>query len=197
MSYTRDIATVRRFVTRLMIASKASCMAKQALAVGHHAVRIPRMAHWLMKSEPSVYPWSQLLREGRTPWNGVRNHQANAFMKTMRVGDGALFYHSNEQRAVVGVMRVIALWRPDPDDQTGRFGMVEVAPEAPLPCPVTLAAIKVNPALAAMTILRQSRLSVSPVTPAEWQEILTRGGCPYSSIIRLSGRHVERGLEEA
>jgi len=130
------------------------------------------MAFWLMKSEPSVYPWEQLVRETRTPWNGVRNYQANNHMKMMRLGDEAFFYHSNDQRAIVGIMRVVGLWRPDPDDATGRFGMVDMAPVRAVDPPVTLAAIKANPALAAMVLLRQSRLSVSSVTPDEWRVIV-------------------------
>ena len=129
------------------------------------------MAYWLMKSEPSVYPWSRLVKEGRSSWDGVRNYQANNNMKAMQVGDQAFFYHSNEDRAIVGIMKIIKLWHLDPSDETGRFGMVDVAPVTALDTPVSLASIKQNPKLAAMALLRQSRLSVSPVTKDEWDEI--------------------------
>lgn len=133
------------------------------------------MNHWLMKSEPSVYPWSQLLREKRTPWNGVRNYQANNHMKAMRLQDRAFFYHSNEDRSIVGIMQIVRLWYPDPDDETGRFGMVDVAPLATIPNPITLTTIKAHPELADMVLLRQSRLSVSPVTRAAWDIIVALG----------------------
>ena len=125
-----------------------------------------------MKSEPAVYPWERLVAERSTPWNGVRNYQANNYMKAMCLGDQAFFYHSNDQRAIVGIMRVAALWHPDPDDETGRFGMVTMEPVRALEQPVTLTAIKANPKLAGMALLRQSRLSVSPVTAEEWAEIM-------------------------
>jgi len=129
------------------------------------------MAYWLMKSEPAVYPWSQLLKEGRTSWNGVRNYQANNNMKAMKIGDEAFFYHSNDERAIVGIMKVIKLWHPDPDDETGRFGMVDVIPMHPLPRPIILAEIKQDHRLQKMQLLRQSRLSVSGVTSEEWRLI--------------------------
>ncbi len=130
------------------------------------------MAFWLMKSEPAVYPWSQLVKEGRTSWNGVRNYQANNNMKAMKLGDEAFFYHSNDERAIVGIMKIVKLWHPDPDDETGRFGMVDVAPIRALPRPITLAEIKQEPQLRDMALLRQSRLSVSEVGAECWQIIL-------------------------
>ena len=129
------------------------------------------MAYWLMKSEPSVYPWSLLVKEKRTSWNGVRNYQANNNMKAMQLGDEAFFYHSNEERAIVGVMKVVKLWHLDPSDETGRFGMVDVAPVRAVTYPVTLAAIKNTPALKDMKLLKQSRLSVSKVEKDEWLHI--------------------------
>jgi predicted RNA-binding protein with PUA-like domain len=133
------------------------------------------MSYWLMKSEPSVYSWQQLVADGRTGWSGVRNHQANNNMKAMAVGDEAFFYHSNEERAVVGIMRIIKLWYPDSEDETGKFGQVDVAPLKPLAYPVTLAAIKGNSDLAQMVFVRQGRLSVSPVAIDEWREIVKMG----------------------
>jgi predicted RNA-binding protein with PUA-like domain len=129
------------------------------------------MAYWLMKSEPAVYPWAQLVKDKRTSWSGVRNYQANNNMKAMQLGDQAFFYHSNDDRAIVGIMKIVRLWHPDPEDATGRFGMVDVAAVKPLAKPVTLQQIKTEPRLSQMALLRQSRLSVSPVTDREWQLI--------------------------
>jgi predicted RNA-binding protein with PUA-like domain len=131
------------------------------------------MAYWLMKSEPDAYSWQQLLKDGRTSWNGVRNYQANNNMKAMKIGDEAFFYHSNEDRAIVGLMKVIELWHLDPSDETERFGMVDVAPVKSLEQPVTLAQLKVDARFKDMKLLRQSRLSVSPVTANEWKMILS------------------------
>jgi predicted RNA-binding protein with PUA-like domain len=136
------------------------------------------MKYWLMKSEPAVYPWSQLIREKRTGWNGVRNYQANNNMKAMAIGDQAFFYHSNEGLAIVGIMKIVKLWHPDPEDETGKFGMVDVAPVKALEKPVTLATIKIHPRLSEMAFVRQGRLSVSPVTAPEWHEIVKLGKGP-------------------
>ncbi|MDR3451008.1 MAG: EVE domain-containing protein [Alphaproteobacteria bacterium] len=134
------------------------------------------MHYWLMKSEPTVYPWAQLVKDKRTGWGGVRNYQANNNMKAMQLGDKAFFYHSNEGLAIVGIMEIAALWHPDPDDATGKFGMVDVAPVKPFKQPVSLADIKGHAGLANMAMLKQGRLSVSPVTPAEWKIICAMGG---------------------
>lgn len=130
------------------------------------------MAYWLMKSEPSAYSWAQLVKDKRTSWSGVRNYQANNNMKAMKIGDEAFFYHSNEERAIVGIMKIVKLWHPDSSDETGRFGMVDVEAVGMLKTPVTLAMIKADKKLGAMALLRQSRLSVSPITYAEWKRIL-------------------------
>ncbi len=130
------------------------------------------MAHWLIKSEPDVYGWDDLVREGRTHWNGVRNNTAALNLKAMAVGDTAFFYHSNEGLACVGIVRIVRTAYPDPSDETGRYVMVDVEPVRPLACPVTLKAIKAEPRLAAMELVRQSRLSVAPVRDAEWAIIL-------------------------
>jgi predicted RNA-binding protein with PUA-like domain len=131
------------------------------------------MAFWLMKSEPSVYAWSQLVKDKRTAWSGVRNYQANNNMKAMQIGDEAFFYHSNEERSIVGIMKIVKLWYLDPSDETGRFGMVDVAPVKALKTPVTLAMVKADKKLNNMQVLRQSRLSVSTVTSNEWKHILS------------------------
>ena len=133
------------------------------------------MAHWLMKSEPAKYGYDDLVRDGRTRWDGVRNHQAAIYLRDMRIGDEALFYHSNDGLACVGIMRVVAEHYIDPSDTAGRFPCVDVAPVRALAAPVTLASMKANPKLADMAMFRQFRLSVSPVTDAEWAEILAMG----------------------
>ena len=130
------------------------------------------MSYWLMKSEPSAYSWAQLVKDGRTSWNGVRNYQANNNMKAMKRGDEAFFYHSNEDRAIIGIMEIVAAWHPDPSDKTGRFGMVDVAPVRALKKPVTLAEIKADKKLSGMALVRQGRLSVSPVAQEEWERVL-------------------------
>ncbi len=130
------------------------------------------MRYWLMKSEPETYSWARLVQEGRASWDGVRNHQANANMKAMRIGDQAFFYHSVTGKAVVGIMTVSGLWRLDPGDERHRFGMVEVEPVRALKNPVSLARIKATAALREMAFVRQGRLSVSPVSSQEWQRVL-------------------------
>lgn len=129
--------------------------------------------YWLMKSEPDVYGWDDLVRDGEGYWDGVRNAQAANNIKAMAPGDRALFYHSNIGLAAVGVMAIIAPAEPDRTDSTGRWVAVRVAPVAPLPKPVTLKAMKAEPALAGLAILRHSRLSVSPVSAEHWQTIVT------------------------
>ncbi len=131
---------------------------------------------WLMKSEPAAYSWERLLVEQRTSWEGVRNHQAAANLKAMRVGDEAFFYHSNQGLEIVGVVKVVTQAYPDSSDPTGRFVTVDVVPLYPLVRPVTLREIKQDPLLSNMALVRQSRLSVSPVAAAEWARILVLGG---------------------
>jgi predicted RNA-binding protein with PUA-like domain len=134
------------------------------------------MSFWLLKSEPDVYSWDDLVRDGETVWDGVRNAQAAANLKAMRMGEEALFYHSNVGKEAVAICRVTAEAAPDPKDETGRWVAVRVAPVRPLPRPVTLADMKKEPVLASFQLIRQSRLSVVPVTPAEWQTILGMAG---------------------
>jgi predicted RNA-binding protein with PUA-like domain len=133
------------------------------------------MAHWLMKSEPSSWSWQQQVEAGEkgTFWNGVRNHLAKKHLKDMKIGDQAFFYHSGEEKAVVGIVEVIKPYYPDPSDKTGVFGMVDVKMVKPLPKPVTLAAIKADPRLKDMVLVKSSRLSVQPVTDAEWKTVLS------------------------
>lgn len=134
------------------------------------------MAKWLMKSEPSAFSWEQLMVDRRAKWDGVRNHQAANNMKAMAIGDEAFFYHSNEGREIVGIMKITKRAYPDSTDPTGRFIMVDVAPVRPLPRPVTLQQIKADPVLKTMALVRQSRLSVCPVTEAEWERALELAG---------------------
>jgi predicted RNA-binding protein with PUA-like domain len=133
------------------------------------------MAYWLMKSEPSSYSWQQLEKDGRTNWSGVRNFQASNNLKAMKLDDRAFFYHSNEGLAVVGIMTIVKEYYPDPSDESGRFGMVDVAPLRPFVRPVDLASIKAEPKLAEMLLVRHSRLSVMPVEPAAWKLICKMG----------------------
>jgi predicted RNA-binding protein with PUA-like domain len=129
------------------------------------------MAHWLMKSEPASYGWADLVRDGATEWDGVRNNAARLHLKAMNAGDHAFFYHSMSDKAVVGIMRVTRAAKPDP--KAPEWVTVRVEPVRPLPRPVTLAAIKAEPKLAKMELIRQSRLSVAPVRDEEWDLILT------------------------
>ena len=135
------------------------------------------MAHWLMKSEADVWSWDQQVAAGAkgTAWDGVRNHQAKAHLKAMKLGDTAFFYHSGDQRAVVGIAEIVGLYEPDPSDETGKFGMVRVKALEPLAKPVTLAQIKADPRLKDMVLVNNSRLSVQPVTAAEWKAIVAMG----------------------
>ena len=134
------------------------------------------MQYWLMKSEPSAYSWQQLNKDGKTGWTGVRNFQASANMKKMQKGDRAFFYHSNEGLEIVGIMEVAKEYHPDPTDKTGKFGMVEVKPVAPVPTPVSMKEIKATPSLKDMVLVKNSRLSVQPVTAAEWKQVCKMGG---------------------
>lgn len=129
-------------------------------------------SYWLMKSEPNKYAWQDLQRDGRTVWDGVRNHQVAIYMRSMRLGDLGLFYHSNVGLEVVGVVEVVREHYPDPTDPTGRFVAVDVAPLRPLANPVSLAQMKAHPALVDMPLFRQFRLSLVGVRPTEWAAIM-------------------------
>ena len=136
------------------------------------------MAHWLYKSEPSVWSWEQQVACGDagTYWEGVRNPSANLNMKAMQLGERGFFYHSNEGKAVVGVVEVVRLWQAYPDDAKGTFGAVWIRAVEPLPRAVSLAEIKADPALADMVLVKNSRLSVQPVTETEWAYVRKLGG---------------------
>ncbi|WP_430912536.1 EVE domain-containing protein [Methylobacterium sp. sgz302541] len=147
------------------------------------------MAHWLFKSEPDSWSWDQQVAAGAqgTFWNGVRNHLAKRQLMAMQVGERGFFYHSNEGKAVVGIVEVIRPYYPDHTDESGRFGMVDVKAVEPLPRPVTLDAIKADPALADMVLVKNSRLSVQPVTDAEWERVRALGGLGWGGHASVSG----------
>jgi len=128
------------------------------------------LAYWLMKSEPESYGWPDLMRDGGTEWDGVRNNAARLHLKAMKKGDQAFFYHSMSDKAVVGIMRVVREANPDPKDAD--WVSVRVEPVKMLPRPVTLAEIKAEPRLARMELIRQSRLSVAPVRDEEWKVVM-------------------------
>ena len=130
------------------------------------------MAYWLMKSEPFKYSWDDLVTEGEGTWDGVRNYLARNNLTAMQVGDEAFFYHSREGLEIVGICEVSVAGIGDPTDKTGKWAAVKVRAKEKLAQPVTLAAIKAEPRLADMQLVRQSRLSVCAVTDEEWQLIL-------------------------
>ena len=131
---------------------------------------------WLMKSEPDAYSWDDLVREGEGTWDGVRNHRAANNLRAMQVGDRAFFYHSNIGKEIVGIVRISASGLTDPTDPEGKWAAVRVMPERRLKHTVTLAAIKAEPSLADMELVRLSRLSVAELLPSEWQAVLAMAG---------------------
>ncbi|KQN71213.1 EVE domain-containing protein [Sphingomonas sp. Leaf62] len=131
------------------------------------------MAYWLLKSEPDSYGWDDLVKDGGTEWDGVRNHTAARHLRAMAVDDRALFYHSGKDKAAVGIARIARAAQPDDDEG---WVSVRVEPDQPLPRPVTLATMKATEDLKDMAMLRQSRLSVSPVTDAEWEVVMGLAG---------------------
>src|SRR3569833_202545 len=130
-------------------------------------------AHWLFKSESDVFSWQDLKSRGKAgeAWDGVRNYQARNNKRQMQVGDLGFIYHTGDEREIVGILEVSALAHPDPKDDTGTWHCVDVRAVMPLPKPVTLVAVKANPMLSKMMLVVNSRLSVQPVTPAEWNEV--------------------------
>lgn len=132
------------------------------------------MAYWLMKSEADVFGWDDLVRDGKTEWDGVRNYTARNNLAAMKTGDEAFFYHSNVEKAVVGIMRVSREARPDGAD--GKWISVEMEPVKPVKRAVTLAQMKAEPKLSEMALVKLSRLSVGPVSAAEWKVVLKMAG---------------------
>lgn len=134
------------------------------------------MTYWLLKTEPEEFSWADQLKRKVEPWSGVRNAQARNFMREMKKGDQAFFYHTGDEKQVVGIVEVVKTFYPDPADDTGRWGLVDVKAVMPMPKPVTLAAIKTEPKLADLLLVRHSRLSVMPIPDAAWRLISAMGG---------------------
>jgi predicted RNA-binding protein with PUA-like domain len=136
------------------------------------------MKYWLVKSEPSVWSWDQQVAKGRKgeAWTGVRNHSAKLHMMAMKKGDRAFYYHSNEGKEIVGIAEVVREHYPDPTDESGKFVCVDIAADRPLKTPVTLVAVKAEPRLSEMALMKLSRLSVQPVTAEEWKLVCKMGG---------------------
>ncbi|HEX4534409.1 MAG TPA: EVE domain-containing protein [Rhizomicrobium sp.] len=136
------------------------------------------MAYWLFKTEADAFSWDQQKKKGAKgePWSGVRNFAAAKNMKAMKKGDLGFFYHTGDEKRIVGIVEVTGEYRPDPTDETGRFGLVVVKAVRDVPKPVTLADVKANPKLKDMVLVREARLSVQAVTPAEWKIVGTMGG---------------------
>jgi len=133
-------------------------------------------AHFLAKSEPDVYSWDRLVKDGKTVWDGVRNFEARGNLRAMKQGDLVLFYHSGESKAIVGIAKVLREAYPDASAKEGDWVAVDLAPVKPLAKEVTLAAVKADASLADMAIVKKSRLSVSRVTPAEFARVLKLAG---------------------
>lgn len=133
------------------------------------------MRHWLLKSEPDAYSWADLVRDRKGRWDGVRNYQARNNLRAMSVGDLCLFYHSVSSREVVGICQVSRTAYPDPTAESGDWSCVEVKPVRALATPVNLSTIKTDPALSQIALIRQSRLSVVPLSEAEFEQILELG----------------------
>jgi predicted RNA-binding protein with PUA-like domain len=136
------------------------------------------MAYWLFKSEPETWSWDMQVKRGKQgqEWDGVRNYTARNNMRAMKKGDEGFFYHSGGEKAVVGIVKVVAEAHPDSTDATGKFDCVDIAAVKPLPKPVTLADVKADKQLAEMALVKQSRLSVQPVTEKEWKRVCEMGG---------------------
>ena len=136
------------------------------------------MTFWLMKTEPEEFSWDDCVKRGAKgePWTGVRNFTARRYLKEMKKGDHAFFYHTGDEKQVVGIVEVIRESYPDPTDAEGKFLAVDVKAIEPLPKPVTLAAIKAEPKLKAMALVKYARLSVQPVTAEEWKLVCKMGG---------------------
>ncbi|MEW5729961.1 MAG: EVE domain-containing protein [Pseudomonadota bacterium] len=134
------------------------------------------MAHWLVKSEPASWSWDDQLRDQVTAWTGVRNHQAAKYLRTMRLGDTCFFYHSVEEKRIVGIVEVVREAYPDPTAEGGNWVCVDVKAVRPVPRPVTLQQVKDDPRLAELPLIRQSRLSVMPIDDASWELLCGMGG---------------------
>ena len=146
-------------------------------------------AYWLFKTEPETHSWETQKSRGRKgePWDGVRNFVARNNMKAMRLGDLGFFYHTGEEKRIVGIVEVCALAHPDPKDPTGVWKCVDVRAVSDMPSPVSLADAKANPKLANMALVKTARLSVQPVTPDEWKEVCRMGGLAEKALAAKLG----------
>ncbi len=133
------------------------------------------MAYWLVKSEPGTWSWDDQVRDGTAEWDGVRNYQAANNLKAMKIGDRAFFYHSVNEKQIVGIVEVVKEYYPDPSDESGRFGMVDFKAIKPVTKPVSLAQIKAEPRLEGIALVRQSRLSVMPISDDHWRLLCDLG----------------------
>ena len=133
------------------------------------------MAYWLVKSEPGTWSWDDQVRDGTAEWDGVRNYQAANNLKAMKIGDRAFFYHSVNEKQIVGIVEVVKEYYPDPSDESGRFGMVDFKAVKPVTKPVSLAQIKAEPRLEGIALVRQSRLSVMPISDDHWRLLCDLG----------------------
>lgn len=136
------------------------------------------MNHWLFKTEAETFSWEMQKKRGAKgePWSGVRNFAAAKHMKAMKKGDLGFFYHTGDEKQIVGIVEIIAEYKPDPTDETGKFGLVDVKAVQDVPKPVTLTQVKADPKLKDMVLAREPRLSVQPVSEAEWKHICKLGG---------------------
>ncbi|EKV26927.1 hypothetical protein C882_2151 [Caenispirillum salinarum AK4] len=134
------------------------------------------MNYWLIKTEPGTWSWDDQVKKGVEHWDGVRNYQASNNMKAMKIGDRCFFYHSVNEKRIVGIVEVVKEYYPDHTDPSGRFGMVDVKAVEPMPRPVTLAEIKADERLSDLPLIRQSRLSVMPIDAESWRIICDMGG---------------------
>jgi predicted RNA-binding protein with PUA-like domain len=148
--------------------------------------------NWLVKEEPDSYSFDRLVQDGGTTWSGVRNPLAQKHLRAMRKGDRVFYYHTGSERAIVGVARVTAAPRPDPEDDTGKRVMVDIAPVGPLPHPVPLAALKVEPLFATHPLVRIGRLSVMPVSDREWKLVERLASGPLPPTRALAPRRPAR-----
>lgn len=149
-------------------------------------------AYWLMKSEPNVYPFDKLVKEGRTYWDGVRNFEARNNLRAMKEGDLAFFYHSNIGKEIVGIARIVKEAYPDPTAPGEDWSVVDIAPVKPMKKPVSLATMKQDASLQTMALLRRSRLSVVPVTMAEFAHILELGETSLAKDARANASRRRR-----
>jgi predicted RNA-binding protein with PUA-like domain len=173
-----DIHVFNNADSKTRMAGTSCGKTRFALLPDHDERMVSVMNYWLVKSEPTVWSWDMQVAKGAKgeAWTGVRNFTARQNLKNMKKGDKAFFYHSNEGKDIVGIAEVIKEAYPDPTDKTGKFVCVDIKADKPMPRPVTMAAIKAEKKLAAMALVKYSRLSVQPVTADEWKLVCKMGG---------------------